>query len=104
MRPDGLSPDGSVVVEVFAHIGRMKAAQRNKVSADLLKLVAIRERQKDARLILAFVDQHAAASVSGWRSEILKNHGIEIVVVELDNHDRLKVETAQSNQRMVNPS
>jgi hypothetical protein len=103
VRPDGVAADESVFVEVFAHIGRLKGGQRHKVSTDALKLLAIRETRPDARLILAFADEGAAASVSGWRAETLKANGIEIHAVALGPEDRAKIEAAQARQKMVNP-
>lgn len=103
VRPDGVAADKSVFVEVFAHIGKLKGSQRHKVSTDALKLLAIRADHSDARLILAFGDQAAAASVSGWRAETLKANGIEIHVVDLSPDDRAKIEAAQAAQKMINP-
>lgn len=103
VHPDGVAPDGSVFVEVFAHIGPLKGGQRHKVSTDALKLLAIRETRPEARLILAFADEAAAASVSGWRAEVLGRNGIEIRVVPLSQEDRGKVDAAQLRQKMINP-
>jgi hypothetical protein len=102
VRPDGVATDESVFVEVFAHIGKLKGGQRHKVSTDALKLLAIRESRPNARLILAFADEAAAASVSGWRAATLKANGIEIRVVSLPAEDRAKIEAAQVRQKMVN--
>lgn len=101
--PDGVAADESVFVEVFAHIGKLKGGQRHKVSTDALKLLAIRETHPDARLILAFADEAAATSVSGWRAETLKANGIEIRTVALGAEDRAAIEAAQERQKMVNP-
>jgi hypothetical protein len=103
VRPDGIAVDESVFVEVFAHIGKLKGGQRHKVSTDALKLLAIRETHPHARLILAFADDAAAASVSGWRAGTLKANGIEIHVVSLSAADRARIEAAQVRQKMVNP-
>ncbi|MFN8215166.1 MAG: hypothetical protein U0R71_01080 [Solirubrobacterales bacterium] len=102
VRPDGMAADGSVVVEVFAHIGKLKGGQRHKVSTDALKLLAIREAHPNARLILAFADETAAASVSGWKAETLKANGIEIHTVDLSPEDGAKIVAAQEQQKMVN--
>ncbi len=102
MQPDGMTEDGSVVVEAFAHVGTLKGGQRHKVSTDALKLLAIRELHPDARLILAFVDEKAVGSVSGWKAETLRRNGIELLVVELDEADRALIEAAQAKQQMVN--
>lgn len=104
MEPDGMAVDGSVVVEVFAHVGKLKGGQRHKISTDALKLLAIRESYPEARLILAFVDNDAATSISGWKAEVLKRNGVEIAVVDLHDDDRAAIEAAQAEQQMVNPS
>lgn len=103
VKPDGAALDNSVFVEVFAHIGPLKGGQKHKVSTDALKLLAIREVHPKARLILAFADEEAARSVSGWKAATLETNKIEIRVVELDPEDRAKIEAAQARQRMVNP-
>lgn len=102
VQPDGMAADGSVVVEVFAHIGKLRGGQRHKVSTDALKLLAIRESRPNARLILVFADEEAAASVSGWKAETLKANGVEIHTVDLDPAERTMIETAQAQQKMVN--
>jgi diketogulonate reductase-like aldo/keto reductase len=99
-----MAEDNSVAVEVFAHLGTLKGGQRHKVSTDALKLLAIREIHPGARLILAFVDERAVASVSGWKAETLVRNGIEMVVVELDEADRARIQAAQSRQKMINPT
>jgi hypothetical protein len=103
VKPDGAALDNSVFVEVFAHIGQLKGGQKHKVSTDALKLLAIREVHPKARLILAFADEDAARSVSGWKAATLDANKIEIRVVELDPEDRAKIESAQALQRMINP-
>jgi hypothetical protein len=100
--PDGVTDDGSVFVEVFAHIGKLRGGQRHKVSTDALKLLAIRETHPDARLILAFGDGEAAASVSGWKAAMLIANGIEIHAVDLDPGERARIEAAQARQTMTN--
>jgi hypothetical protein len=102
VKPDGVDDDRSVFVEVFAHIGRLKGGQRHKPSTDALKLIAIRDAYPKARLILAFADEAAARSVSGWKARVLEAHGIEVRAVELDQAEREKIEAAQVRQRMIN--
>lgn len=103
VKPDGAALDNSVFVEVFAHIGPMKGGQKHKVSTDALKLLAIREIHPKARLMLAFADEDAARSVSGWKAATLEANKIEVRVVDLDPGERSKIEAAQVRQRMVNP-
>jgi hypothetical protein len=103
MHPDGRAADDSIFVEVFAHVGPLKKGQLHKVSTDVLKLVALRERYPNARLVLAFVDQSAADSVVGWRAAIIERHEIDRVVVELSKAEKLEITAVQAVQTMVNP-
>jgi hypothetical protein len=98
VKPDGAALDNSVFVEVFAHIGPLKGGQKHKVSTDALKLLAIREVHPRARLVLAFADEDAARSVSGWKAATLDANKIEVRVVDLDPGERLKIEAAQARQ------
>jgi hypothetical protein len=102
VKPDGAAMDNSVFVEVFAHIGPLKGGQKHKVSTDALKLLAIRDVHPKSRLILAFADEDAARSVSGWKAATLESNGIEVRVVDLDPDERARIEAAQQRQRMVN--
>jgi hypothetical protein len=101
---DGVAPDESVLVEVFAHQGRLKGAQFHKVARDALKLITLRRSRNDSRLILAFGDADAAACVSGnsWLAEALRTWGIEVLDVDLDDEVRTGLRVAQARQVMVN--
>ncbi len=53
---DGAATDDSVLVEVFAHQGRLKGAQYHKVARDALKLITLGRSRAGSRLIIAFGD------------------------------------------------
>lgn len=97
-----MAKDRSVLVEAYAHIGRLRGAQPNKVCTDALKLLALRESLPLARLILAFADQEAAASIAGWRATVLERNGISIMVAKLPEAQRESIEDVQRKQRMIN--
>lgn len=86
-------------VEVFARIGTLRGGQRHKVSTDALKLLAIRDVFPGARLILAFADGQAAASISGWKADALRSNDIEIHTVDLTAAERAALKAAQARQR-----
>lgn len=82
---DGVDVTQSVFVEVFLREGRLKGPQLDKVARDALKLVTLgRAFGPDARLVIAFADATAAASVTGqsWLSEALRTWGVQVLVVE----------------------
>jgi hypothetical protein len=94
-----------VLVEIFAHQGRLKGAQFHKVARDALKLITLRRSRPSARLIIAFGDPDAAGCVTGasWLAEALSTWEIEVLVVNLDDTVRAGLREAQVRQLMVNP-
>lgn len=105
IQPDGVDPDKKIVVEVFARVGKLKAAQQRKVKADLFKLAYVRQRMgTEWRALLVFVDEAAAASSLGraWHVDAARTFGIEIRVMALPDDLRANVLAAQDRQRMVN--
>jgi hypothetical protein len=103
---DGVAPDESVLVEVFAHQGRLRGGQFHKVARDALKLITLKLTRPAAQLVLAFGDPDAAACVTGtsWLAEALRAWGITVLVAELDDDVRAGLSAAQARQVMVNPS
>jgi hypothetical protein len=103
---DGVAPDDSVLVEIFAHQGRLKGAQFHKVARDALKLITLGRARTGCRLIIAFADSDAAACVSArsWLAEALRTWQVEVFVVELDEDVRAGLRSAQVRQVMVNPA
>jgi hypothetical protein len=101
---DGVAPDESVLVEIFAHQGRLKGGQRHKVQGDALKLVTLARSRPASKLIIAFCDQEAADGVVGWLAEALDGWRIERRVVKLPDGVRAGLRAAQVRQVMVNPS
>ena len=104
---DGVDRDRTTFVEIFAKQGRLRGAQFHKVAPDALKLVTVTKGREDARRIIAFGDDEAAACVTGksWLAEALATWGVEVMVVDLDDDDvRAGLRAAQARQVMVNPA
>lgn len=99
---DGATEDESVLVEVYARVGKLRGGQPNKVLADATKLLALKRKRSKARVILAFADQAAADSIVGWRRAVLESNKVERLVVKLGPKDRKLIEEAQERQRMIN--
>ena len=103
---DGAAANESVFVEIFARQGALKGGQRHKIATDALKLITLGRSRPNARLIIAFADDEAAAYATKgtWLSEALKTWGITVLVVELDEVVRDGIKAAQLRQIMVNPA
>jgi hypothetical protein len=97
---DGVSADGDVLVEAFAHQGKMIGGQLKKVAEDAFKLVTVAKSRPGARLIVAFADDVAAKSFLGksWKAEALRIWGVEVLVVELHDDVRAGIRSAQVRQ------
>ena len=97
---DGLSHDPPVLVEVWAHQGSPKAAQRNKVLSDAFKLQYARNLLGNYRLVLCLTDEEAAAPFVGrtWYANALKHANIEIHVVDIPDELRSEIRAAQVRQ------
>lgn len=90
-----------IACEAWAHVGDAKPAQRNKVAADILKLMLVRSLVGERlRLILLFGDEAAAKFLRGnsWRAAAVHSLDIEIEVVTLPPDIRNKVINAQRRQ------
>lgn len=102
---DGATADESILVEVFAHHGKLKGGQAHKVSTDVLKLITVaKHRNPRPRLILTFADPEATSSLSGrsWLAESLRTWRIEVLVAELTQQQHAAIRAAQARQAMTN--
>jgi hypothetical protein len=99
---DGADPEARVLVEVWAHQGPPKAAQKHKVLADAMRLLFVASTLPTApRLILCLSDPAAAHHfVDGrsWAAAALRAFGLEVVVVNLPDALRSEVLAAQRRQ------
>jgi hypothetical protein len=99
---DGADAGRTVLVECWAHQGAVKAAQRNKVMTDALKLMWVASRLPvTPRLILCMSDPVAAApftTAQSWAATAFRDLGIEVRVVSLTDEIRRGVREAQTRQ------
>ena len=73
-----------ILVEVYAHQGRMKGSQPNKLMGDAMKLSLIRlDKWPTARAILAVCPDVRDQMENSWRMEALRAHRIELKSVRL---------------------
>jgi hypothetical protein len=103
---DGVDAGQSVFVEVFMRQGRLKGPQLDKVARDALKLVTLARTFTATRLVIAFADEAAAASVTGqsWLSESLRIWGVQVLVVPLADDVRATLRAAQSGGGGASPA
>jgi hypothetical protein len=99
---DGVADNPSILVEVWAHQGPPKSAQKNKVLTDALKLLHVASTLPVApRLVLCLSDIEAAhhfTTARSWAAQALDAFAIEVTVVELPPETRAAVVAAQQRQ------
>ncbi len=101
---DAVSPDGSVMAEIFARQGELKGGQQKKLAIDTLKLITIRRERRNTELVIAFADSEASAYATGggWVAQALRTWNVKVEVIDIPQELRDEIRAAQKQQRMVN--
>ena len=105
MQPDFYSAEDKVVGEIFAHIGKPKKAQSNKIANDILKMLLLEKTTgKHYRKIIVVCDIEEQKSLEGKSvlAESIRQFGIEILCIELDAETQMQIVKAQELQKMTN--
>lgn len=105
MQPDFYSEENNIIGEIFAHIGKPKKAQDNKISNDILKMLLLEKiTGKKYRKIIVICDIDEKKKLEGKSilSESIRQFDIEIMYVEIEEKDRKKILEAQERQKMIN--
>ena len=99
---DGVTADGSVLVECWAHRGPAKVAQKYKLVNDAAKLhwASSWLSPSPAELLLCVGDEMAVKHLRGksWQGEAIRELGVKIEVVQLEDDDVAALIRAQQRQ------
>ena len=99
---DGVSDDGLILVECWAHQGPAKGSQRNKLLHDAAKLnwAASWLNPTPTRLLLCISDPAAKCHLDGtsWQAQAIAHLGVEILVVDAPDDLAAGVRAAQTRQ------
>ena len=105
IQPDIYSEEHCVVGEIFAHVGKPKKAQDNKIANDILKMLLLEKVMgKEYRKIIVVCDEKEAKKLRGKSAlaESIRLFGIEIMLIEIDSEMKMEILQAQARQKMVN--
>ena len=105
MQPDFYSEEQLIVGEIFAHIGKPKKAQDNKVANDILKMLLLEKTTgKQYRKVIVVCDTTEKKKLEGKSvlAESIRQFGIEILYVEIDTNMKQQIMDAQELQKMTN--
>ncbi|MBF4608956.1 hypothetical protein [Curtobacterium sp. VKM Ac-1393] len=77
---EGIDDADRVVVQLVANQGAYKPAWRNKVMADLFKLLWLRQSVPGVERAVLVVAEPAARALAGWVAVAAEDLGIEVLV------------------------
>lgn len=101
---DGASSDTSVLVEIYAHIGKVIGSQSKKLATDAFKLTWIGAKVGASRLVLAVIDLEVELYLKrpkAWLTAALRDSNVQVVRVGIDADAHARVEAAQRMQLMT---
>ena len=105
MQPDFYSSENYIVGEIFAHIGKPKKAQDNKIANDILKMLLLEKiTGKQYRKIVVVCDLEEKKKLEGKSvlAESIRQFGIEVLYIEIGEDIQKQIKEAQELQRMTN--
>ncbi len=77
---EGIDVGGRVVVQLVANQGAYKPAWRNKVMADLFKLLWLRQAVPGVERAVLVVAQPASRALAGWVAVAAADLGVEVLL------------------------
>ena len=105
IQPDFYSSEHLIIGEIFAHIGKPKKAQDNKIANDILKMLLLDKISgKQYRKIIVVCDKEEEKKLRGASalSESIRQFQIEILYIQIDEKLREEILKAQERQKMTN--
>lgn len=103
---DGASEDRKVLVEAYAHVGALRGGQPKKLATDAFKLLWAGRKLEATRLVIAVIDVEVEQYLmrpKAWLTAALRDSGVEVVRVAIDDEAHARVEAAQQLQLMAPP-
>lgn len=105
IQPDFYSDERLIIGEIFAHIGKPKKAQDNKIANDILKMLLLEKiTGQHYRKIIVVCDAAEKKKLEGLSAlaESIRQFGVEILMVDIDADLRTRLIEAQDRQKMTN--
>ncbi|TDT96054.1 hypothetical protein EDD99_7901 [Streptomyces sp. 846.5] len=79
---EGIDGDGRIVVQLVANQGAYKPAYRNKVMADLFKVLWLRTSVPSAERAVLVVTELLVQALGGWVAVAAADMGVEVYVFD----------------------
>lgn len=105
IQPDFYSDKYCIVGEIFAHIGKPKKAQDNKIANDILKMLLLdKVKGRKHRKIIVVCDEAEENKLKGLSAlaESIRQFEIEVIRVDISDELKKQITVAQERQKMTN--
>lgn len=79
---EGIDPDGRIVVQLVANQGSYKPSYRNKVMADLFKLLWLRDAVPSAERAVLVITEPIVQALGGWVAIAAADLGVDVYVFD----------------------
>jgi len=102
---DGFDQANNAICEIYAHVGKLKGSQPDKVASDFLKMLLV-EKNRNSKMIkyFCFINEEASSKLTGnsWLASVARSFNIIIKVIKLPKDQENKILEAQKRQKMIN--
>lgn len=103
IEPDLYSEENKIVGEIYAHIGKLKGNQPDKIAQDILKMLLLEKvKGTSYRKIIVIVDETVEKQLSGksYLAESIRQFGVEVKRICIDDSTYKSIVEAQARQIM----
>lgn len=105
IQPDFYNAEHGIIGEIFAHIGKPKKAQDNKIANDILKMLLldkIQDKVHEKYIVVCDPAEKKKLEGKSTLAESIRQFGIKILPIEIPSKLRQQILHAQSLQKMTN--
>ena len=105
IEPDFYSENERIIGEIFAHVGKPKKAQDNKIANDILKMLLLEKvTGKKYRKTIVVCDEAQETKLKGFSAlaESIRQFDIEVVRIDIPEDLKNRIIEAQNRQKMIN--
>lgn len=101
MQSDFYSREDGIIGEIFAHIGKPKKGQDNKIANDILKMLLLEKLEKRTyRKIIVVCDEQEMKKITGTSvlAECIRQFDIEVKMIDIETDLRTMLIAVQKRQ------
>ena len=104
IRPDFFSDSEKIIGEIHSHIGRLKAAQQNKIAGDVLKMILfdkMRGCTYRKYIVVCGKEEYDQLNGTSYLAEAIREYEITLLYVEIPDEMRIRLQDAMKRQNLM---